>query len=78
MAAKRVEGSGPSRDAQAELAWKWLLRICGLATFAYVLITKGGAAPVPVYVIIGGFIGLPNIVTAQSLINSHNGGSKER
>jgi hypothetical protein len=63
----RYSDLGP--DAKLELIWKWLLRLAGLAAFIYTLLAKGGAAPVAAYVLIGGLIGLPNIISWQQVLN---------
>jgi hypothetical protein len=59
----------PSLDQRAEALWKWLLRLAGLAAFVYVLIAKDGDVPLGVFVLIGGLIGLPNVISAQQLLN---------
>jgi hypothetical protein len=56
-------------DAKLELVWKWVLRLAGMAAFVYILLNKGGQAPVAVYVLIGGLIGLPNVVSWQQVLN---------
>lgn len=59
----------PSFDQRAEVAWKWLLRLAGLTAFLYVLLFKGGDVPLGVFVLIGGLIGLPNVVSLQQVLN---------
>jgi hypothetical protein len=56
-----------------EVLWKWMLRLAGLGAFAYVLIHHKGEVPVGVYVIIGGLIGLPNVITWQNMLNQGQG-----
>jgi hypothetical protein len=56
-------------DAQADLAWKWLLRLSALAAFFYVLIARGGDVPLGVFVLIGGMAGLPNVLSLQQALN---------
>jgi hypothetical protein len=70
MAPRRKESSSwERRDRNAEIAWKWLLRILGAFAFMYVLLAKGGTVPVATYVIIGGFVGLPNVFSWQRALN---------
>lgn len=61
--------AGTSLEQRAEALWKWVLRLAGIAAFAYVLIAKDGNVPLGVFVLIGGLIGLPNVITAQQLLN---------
>lgn len=56
-------------EQKGELAWKWTLRLCGLAAFVYILLVKNGDVPAAVYVIVGGLIGLPNVISLQSALN---------
>jgi hypothetical protein len=69
--------SPKSFDQRAEVLWKWALRLVGIAAFAYILISKGGNVPLGVFVIVGGLIGLPNIISAQQLLNSKSNGNGE-
>jgi hypothetical protein len=57
------------RDQKAELLWKWLLRLGGFAAFVYVLTFMHGNVPVAAYVLIGGLIGLPNVISWQQVLN---------
>lgn len=61
-------------DSRGERAWKWMLRGAGLAAFSYVLIAMGGDVALGAYIIIGGLIGLPNVLSLQQLINARTGG----
>lgn len=63
-----ADPSRPTLDQRAETLWKWALRLVGLSAFVYVLI-QGQDVPVAVYVLIGGLIGLPNVVSLQQLLN---------
>jgi hypothetical protein len=56
-------------ERTADLLWKWVLRVVGLVSFAYVLFVMRGDVAVAVYVLIGGLIGLPNVVSLQGLLN---------
>lgn len=56
-------------DARGDLIWKWLLRLSALVAFFYVLVAKDGNVPIGVYLIIGGFAGLPNILSLQRALN---------
>lgn len=56
-------------DARAELLWKWVLRSVGLATFLYILLARNGDVPAAVFVIVGGLIGLPNVISWQQALN---------
>lgn len=51
-----------------------MLRGAGLAAFSYVLIAMGGDVALGAYIIIGGLIGLPNVLSLQQLINARTGG----
>lgn len=62
-----------THEQKAELLWKWMLRLSGLAAFAYILLAKDGDVPAAVYVIVGGLIGLPNVITLQNAINEKRG-----
>jgi hypothetical protein len=61
--------SATSADARGEILWKWMLRIVGVATFIYILLVMKGDAPAAVFVIVGGLIGLPNVVSLQQALN---------
>jgi hypothetical protein len=58
-----------SFEQRAETAWKWLLRLAGLGAFLYVLIFRGGDVPLGIFVLIGGLIGLPNVISLQQMLN---------
>jgi hypothetical protein len=58
-----------TRSEIGELAWKWILRLAGIAAFVYILVARAGDVPVGTYVIIGGLIGLPNVISLQSALN---------
>jgi hypothetical protein len=60
-------------EQRGELAWKWMLRLMGAASFGYVLLAKDGNVPVAVFAIIGGLIGLPNVIAWQSILNRKGG-----
>lgn len=55
-------------EQKAEALWKWALRGAGLLAFSYVLIVMHGDIALGAYVIIGGLIGLPNVVSPAALI----------
>lgn len=57
-------------EARGEAAWKWTLRLSALGAFFYVLVAHDGNVPLPVYITIGGFAGLPNIWSLQQMLNS--------
>lgn len=56
-------------DRNAEKLWKWILRLSGLAAFFYILFARDGDVPAAVFVIIGGLIGLPNVISLQQALN---------
>jgi hypothetical protein len=58
-----------SWDTRGDLAWKWLCRLAAIMAFGYVLLVKNGDVPLGVFVLIGGFAGLPNVLGLQSLLN---------
>lgn len=64
-------------DERAERAWKWLLRGLGVVGFAFLLITDRDA-PVAFYVLLGGLLGLPNIISYQMALNKDNKALAER
>lgn len=45
------------------------MRILGAFAFMYVLLVMDGNVPVATYVIIGGFVGLPNVFSWQRALN---------
>lgn len=67
--------SWQDRDRGAELVWKWILRFLGAGAFIYVLTVQHGNVPVGIYVLIGGFVGLPNVFSLQRALNEEK---KER
>jgi hypothetical protein len=69
MPPKRRKRSDVAWDTRGDVIWKWLLRLSALAAFFYVLIARDGNVPMGVYVIIGGFAGLPNILALQQILN---------
>lgn len=64
-------------EQKAELLWKWILRLSGLLAFGYILLVKDGNVPATVYVIVGGLIGLPNVITLQNALNERRKGTDE-
>lgn len=50
--------------------WKWILRGVGVAAFVYVLVVMDGEVALGAYIIIGGLIGLPNVLGWQQALNS--------
>lgn len=63
-----------SFEQRAETLWKWALRLAGIAAFAYILVVKGGDVALGAYVLVGGLIGLPNVIGLQQLLNAKGGG----
>jgi hypothetical protein len=57
-------------EQKAERLWKWALRLVGLLAFAFVLVVKDGDVALGAYVIIGGLIGLPHVLSLRDLLNS--------
>jgi hypothetical protein len=55
-------------EARAELLWKWALRMAGILAFAYVLVFQHGDVALGAYVIIGGLIGLPQVLSLRDLL----------
>lgn len=57
-------------ERRAELAWKWLLRLGGLGLMCWVILgPMEGQAPLAVYVMLGGMIGLPSVWNVQERVN---------
>lgn len=67
--------SSLTADQKGEMLWKWTLRLAGLAAFGYILLAKDGNVPAAVYVIVGGLIGLPNVITLQNALNDRRSSS---
>lgn len=58
-------------DERAETAWKWALR--GLGVFGFiVLVAFWRDAPVAFYVLLGGLLGLPNVISYQLALSREN------
>ena len=55
-------------DARSELIWKWVLRALGVAGFTYLIVSDANA-PVAFYVLLGGLLGLPNVIQYQLALN---------
>lgn len=58
-------------DESAETFWKWLLRALGVIGFGFLLVTDPDA-PVAFYVLLGGLLGLPNVIQYQLALNRQN------
>jgi hypothetical protein len=58
-----------SLDARGDVLWKWICRLAALVAFGYVLIARDGNVPLGVFVLIGGFAGLPNVLGLQQMLN---------
>jgi hypothetical protein len=55
-------------DAQLEVAWKWALRFLGVVGFVYLLAYKP-TWPIAAYALLGGLLGLPNVIAYQQRVN---------